>query len=187
MAVRTGTQYLIDKIDSYIPSEAVSFITDVEKQEILDRNRTRILKHLLEAEQTYTNNDFTYLYYRSDFNNLEGDTSGSAYFRMYDSGGTAIGTANFTGNYATGEFTFNTDQDNQARYVDVYTYDLFGALSEVWEVILANTSSLYDVQVEGRKFSRSQWFTHCQQMIDMYQKKSNQFGSFQIPITRGDF
>ena len=108
MTVRTGLQYLVDKIDSYISSEATSFISDDEKQDILNQNRKRILKHGLEAESTFVEGSHTYLYYHSYHQNLESALSGSAYFRMYDSGGTAIGTANFSADYATGDFTFST-------------------------------------------------------------------------------
>lgn len=187
MTVRTGLQYLIDKIDSYIPTEASSFISDDEKQLILDRNRFRIIQHLLNKEATFSNNDYVYLYYQSDFGNLEKIDSGSAYFRIYDIGGTIVGTANYSVDYATGYITFTTDQNEAEYYIDGYSYDIYAAMSEVWEVILANTSSLYDVQIEGRKFSRSQWFKHCESMIEMYKKKSQRFGSFQIPIYRGDF
>lgn len=186
MAVRTGLQYLVDKIDSYIPSEATTFISDDEKQEILDRNRSRVVNQQLDAEPTYSNNDYTYLYY-SGPPNLEKDTSGSAYFRMYDSGGTAIGTASFTPDYALSLFTFATDQDNAARYIDAYSYDIYAAMADIWEVILANTSALYDVQIEGRRYSRSQWFDHCQGMIKLYKSKSDKYGTFQVPVYRSDF
>ena len=187
MTVRTGLQYIVDKIDTYIPSEASSFISDDEKQEILDRNKTRVYYNALTSEPTYVNNDYVYLYYRSSFDYLEQDTSGTAYFRMYNSGGTAIGTADYSADYATGEFTFNSDTNNLPYYIDAYTYDLYAAMVEVWEVILANTSAMYDVQIEGRKYSRSQWFEHCNSMINLYKKKSLKFGNFQIPMYRGDF
>ena len=187
MTVRTGLQYLVDKIDSYIPTEATAFISDDEKQEILDRNRFRVLKHLLGKEATFSNSDYIYLYYQADFQNLEQIDSGSAYFRMYDIGGTAVGTANYSADYSNGLFTFATDQNESNYYIDCYSYDIYGTMVDVWEVILANTSGMYDVQVEGRRYSRSQWFDHCNQMIELYRAKSSKYGSFQIPMYRGDF
>jgi len=187
MAVRTGLQYIVDKIDSYIPTESVSFISDDEKQEILDRNRTRITKVLLEKEPTFSNEDYIYLYYNSPFTNLEKIDSGSAFFRLYDIGGTAVGTADYSADYVNSRFTFSTDQDAANYYIDAWSYDIYAALADVWEVILANTSSLYDVQIEGRRYSRSQWFTHCNSMINLYKNKSSKYGSFSIPMYRGDF
>lgn len=187
MAVRTGLQYLVDKIDSYIPTEAASFITDDEKQEILERNKVRVLKHLLRKEATFAENDYIYLYYYSDFSNLEKSSSGSAYFRLYDIGGTAVGTANYTADFANGQFTFATDQNEANYYIDCYSYDIYGAMAEIWEVIKGNTSGMYDVQIEGRRFNRSQWFAHCDSMIQMYKSKSPRLGSYTIPIFRGDF
>ena len=83
-----------------------------------------------------------------------------------------------------GVFRFNADQSGSARYLDGRSFDLNGASAEGWRDLAGLYSSHYDFQQEGRRFSRSQWFDHCQSMAMSFDSRGK---GIQVDIARGDF
>lgn len=156
--------------------------TDDRAQQILDNHRIDFYQQPLMATPQQVSGVAVYTVYTGPYNNLEGTASGTVAFRLYDSAGSVI-TSGYTADMQRGVFTFTANQAGSARYIDARSYDLNGAAAEGWRQRAAEQASGYDFRVEGRQFSRAQWFAHCRQMAAMY---SSQAHTATATIERGD-
>lgn len=102
--------------------------------------------------------------------NLEGTASGTVAFRLYDSLGTVI-TTGFTFDDQNARLYFTANQAGSARYLDGRSFDIFGAAADAWREAAGLQSEKYDFRVEGRAFTRSQWFEHCMSLAMYYESK----------------
>lgn len=191
MAVRDGMLDLIDHWRSMVddPDDGTVVFSDDRAQSILDAHRFDFYQEpLTVTPQQVASGSVAYHVYTSIHPNLEGTASGTVAFRLYNSLGTVI-TSGFTFDDQLGRFTFTANQAGTAYYLDGRSYDLNGAAAMGWRERAGKQAGGYDFRVEGRQYSRSQWFKHCMEMAQYYESlrsNVNRWGSIEGVIERGD-
>lgn len=171
MAARSGMSSLIAQFRSMVDDAGTASFTDDRAQEILDNNRLDLYQVPLVVTPLQAVGTVMYTVFESAYNNLEGTASGTVAFRLYDSLGSVI-TSGYTADMQRGRFTFTASQAGSARYIDCRSYDLNGAAADGWREKAAQQADGYDFRVEGRQFSRSQWFDHCIKLASYYARQA---------------
>lgn len=183
MAARSGMADIITEWRAIVGNVGTATLSDDRAQQILDNARYDFWQESLHVQPlTIASGSVVYKIYLSPHGNLEGTASGTVAYRLYDSNGTALTPDSL--DMQRGIFRFNADQVGSARYLDGRSFDLNGAAADGWRELSGLYSSYYDFTQEGRRFSRSQWFDHCQQMARAF---DGQKTARQIDIARGDF
>lgn len=189
MAARSGMTNLISRWRRLVDDTGTVAFSDDRAQEILDGERFDFYQEPLTVQaQQVAAGSVAYHVYTSIHHNLEGTASGTVAFRLYDSLGTVI-TSGYTFDDQLGRFVFTANQAGSARYLDGRSYDLNGAAAAGWRERAGMQADAYDFRVEGRQYSRSQWFKHCMDMAQYYESlRSNQaqWGSWAGVIERSD-
>lgn len=183
MAVRSGMTNLISRWRALVNDGSANAFDDERAQQILDARRFDFYQEPLTVQPVQVGSGTVqYRVYTSRYQNLEGTASGTDAFRLYDSLGSAVsGTATY--DLLLGRFTFTSDQRGSARYLDGRSFDLNGAAADAWRERAGQVSGNYDFRVEGRQFTRSQWFAHCMQMASHYDSRAE---VRQVDIVRND-
>lgn len=183
MAVRSGMTNLISRWRSMVNDGSADAFDDERAQQILDGHRYDFYQEPLSVHPVQVAaGSVQYRVYTSEYRNLEGTASGTDAFRLYDSLGSAV-TGTVTYDLLLGRFTFTSDQRGSARYLDARSFDLNGAAADAWRERAGQVSGNYDFRVEGRQFTRSQWFAHCMGMAAHYDSMA---AVKQVEIVRGD-
>lgn len=183
MAARSGMTSLIGQFRALVDDAGTATFTDDRAQEILDDHRIDFYQDsLVVTPQQVASGSVAYHVYTSAYRYIEGTASGTVAFRLYDSFGTVI-TSGYTEDMNRGRFVFTADQVGSARYVDGRSYDLYGAVAAGWRQRASAQADGYDFRVEGRQYSRSQWFKHCMDLAKFYESEAR---STQAVIERGD-
>lgn len=170
-AGRAGMSDLIARWRRMVDDQGTAVWTADEAQELLDTFRTDVYAHELTPASQHVSGTTVWKVYFSDFENLETAASGTAGFRLFDANGSAI-SSGFTPDYLRGIFTFASDQQGSARYVDARSYDLHAAAAAGWREWMASKASLYHFSADGASYDRQQWFAHCAQMAAYYDRLS---------------
>jgi len=168
MAARDGMTSLIAQFRNLVSDTGTVAFTDDRAQEILDAQRVSFYQQSLAVTaQQIAAGTVVYHTYAGPYRNLEGTASGTAAFRLFDSQGSVI-AGGYTLDAQNGRVTFTADQAGSARYLDGRSYDLYGAVADGWREKAGQQAGGYDFRVEGRAYSRSQWFKHCFDMAKQY-------------------
>lgn len=183
-----GIDDLLDMLDSMIDNlDNPGWLSIDSEIATLDRYRTDFYNVPLApiAQPGTAGNE--YYRYQSPYKALEGTAAGTAAFRLYDSGGT-VATTGFTVDSLSGLITFDADQEGATYYLDGRSFDLNTAAAECWRLRAASQAGGYDFRVEGRAYSRSQFFTHCRAMAEYYDGIAATSGraTSSVTIERGD-
>jgi len=164
---RAGMANILLRTRAMIDDAGTATWTNDNLQDELDQYKMRVWREPLSMERTGTGTaSYEYKVFHSRYGEFE--EGGTAYFQIEASNGSQRGTADYTANYISGIVTMTTDQAGSELYLSGWSYDLNSAASNLWRQKAGNVSSYYDVQADGHKLSRSQWFMHCTQMSDMY-------------------
>lgn len=106
----------------------VAYWTDDQIQAMLDRTQVRRyacdLVYLDDSETDYR------LPASSAWIERAGSASG---WQVYNSAGSAVGTADYSVNYDAGIITFPTAQNGAGYTLDFREYELYGVVADVWE------------------------------------------------------
>ena len=171
MAFRTGMADVETRLRRLVDDSGTAIWTQQQLQDILDEHKARVYREQLVSEQTLTSGT-TYEYKEYHSRHVNYEAGGTAYFQIEDGSGTQRGTADYTADYISGRVTMAADQEGTVLYLSGWSYDLDGAASDCWRERAARVSSYYDVQADGHRMSRSQWFAHCQETADMYAQRA---------------
>ena len=183
MTIRGGMIDLVTQFRLLVNDSAATSFTDDRVQQILDRHRSGFYREpLVVTAQQIGAGTVAYYVYQSSRRYLEGTASGTVYFRLYDSLGSVIASG-YALDADAGMVTFTADQAGSARYLDGRAFDLYAAAADGWREKAAAQASGYDFRVEGRQYSRSQWFKHCMEMAAHFDSMG---GFAQATIERGD-
>jgi len=161
---RTGNADLIARVRSLTSVGTAEYTNgtanmwDADQiEQVLDRHRMDITRERLIPDR---NNDaggaVSYTVFRSAFGNME---SGTALFiedGVGDDRTAGTATANYSGDYQRGTFTFGADQAGTALYITARSYDLYGAAAEVLESWAGSAARDFDFSTDSSSFSRSQ-------------------------------
>lgn len=150
----------------------VSYWTDDQIENVLDKYSMRIQRESLEAEGEWqTGGTVVYVNYRFKESFPEGLDSGTAVWLVQNGDGSAIGTANYTVNYEQRRISFTADQEGEARFLSYYAFDLYRAGAEIWEAKAGHVADRFDVETDNHNLKRSQ--LHAMYMLrakDMLKK-----------------
>jgi len=184
---RAGMTNLISRLRRMVNDANAEVWTDDQLQDTLDEWRFDILGERLQeypqVEKIDSATETHYHEFYSRWGNLEEATSGSAYWRLYDSYGESIGTANYIADYIRGRIRFLADQKGSPRYLDARSYDLARAAAMLWRERAGNVAEKYNVDLDGHRLSRAQWFDHCMKMAARFEAES---GPLQATLMRFD-
>ncbi len=181
MAARSGMSNLINHVRNLIDDGGSVVFTDDRIQDILDRNRVDFYQSQLYPIKQEVSGTIVYKVFKSDYTTLEGTVSGTEAFRLYDYQGDPA--SNYSIDTMRGVVTFASDQRGSARYLDGRSYDLNAAAADCWRERASKLVGGYDFKVEGRSYSRSQYFKHCADMVEYYSSMAN---PVTMTIERGD-
>lgn len=170
-AARAGMATLITRWRRMVDDQGTAVWSADEAQELLDTFRVDVYAHELTPAPQVVSGTTLYKVHLAAFENLETAASGTAGFRLYDANGSAI-SSGFTADYLRGVFTFAADQRGSVRYIDARSYDLHAAAAAGWREWMASKASLYRFSADGASYDRQQWFAHCAQMADYYDRLS---------------
>lgn len=183
MAARTGMSSLISQFRNLVADTGTVSFTDDRAQQILDNRRFDFYQQpLVVTAQQIALGTVVYHTYTAPYGNLEGTASGTAAFRLFDSLGSVIASG-YTLDAQNGVVVFTANQAGSARYLDGRSYDLYGAVADGWREQAGMKSGSFDFRVEGRAYSRSQWFKHCFEMARNYESMAH---PSQAVMERGD-
>lgn len=113
----------------------------------------------------------------------ESPLGGSTVFKITDSGGSAIATANFTVDLYNNLVHFTANQGASARYYTGYSYDMLRAAIEIWGQKASHAFKAIDFSADGQRFTRSAIHKHCIQMQNNFIDRQ---GIKAIKLTRTD-
>lgn len=136
-----------------------AYWTDDQLQVYLDRYRTEWRYVRLNSQADYEAGDYTYTAYH--FPMWASHIEESDGFRITQSDGTTIASANYSVNFEAGVVTFTTDQDNAERLADFRAYDLNRAAADIWEAKAAHVAERVDFRTDNHQLSASQYYDHC--------------------------
>lgn len=96
-----------------------------------------------------------YLTYYAPKGYLEEATGGTAVWRVVDSLGSVVGTANYSVEYVPGIIRFNTNTAGTSYYLWARSYNLDAAAALVWRTKAAHVASAYNFASDNQKFDRA--------------------------------
>lgn len=166
MAARDGMAELITELRSMCDAGTADYTiaatgtavywSDDHLQAALDRHRKDFLAGLnYRVEQSGGSIIYQDAYYMPQY--VERAVSGSEAWRVEDSEGTAIGTADYTVNYDARHIRFDTDQMGTAYYLRGREYDLPRTAAYIWRQKAAHVSArAFDIRTDNHDLKRSQ-------------------------------
>lgn len=147
----------------------VTYWLGEQLQDVLDRNRTDIVREPLRAEPEYVGaSDQEYHNYYSIHRNLEEAPSGTPVWDVEDGTGATLGTANYSVNYEAGHIRVTAETLGTPFYLTARTYNMNRAAADVWEMKASHAAKGYDFTADGATFHRSQVYDHCMKMAQHY-------------------
>lgn len=186
---RTGMSSLIDRLRGLTNAGTaqytvgtLSYWVDNDLQDVLDRHATWVVEEDLTWVPQNIGGTTNYLTAISRYRDFETADSGTAYWQVRRTDGTAEGTANYTADYVNGRVTWSTNQGGTAYMIAAaYSYDLYAAAVDVLQHKLAYIDLWYDFGADNQTFSRSQVQKSLQDLIATYKKQvgsnlPNKFG-----------
>jgi len=147
----------------------VSYWTDDQLQTILDRNRLTVVREeLVDIAKYSTSGVLEYKEFYSQYGNYEQTTGGTAVFVIDDGTGNAIGTSEWTMDYANGVVTFASDQAGSVRYLNGYSYDIYTAAADVWRMKSGHHAGAVNFKTDNMSVNRGDLIKNDLQMANYY-------------------
>jgi hypothetical protein len=138
-------------------------------QRVLDRHVTDIIDYPLTAVGNMsTGGTIIYTEYRMPFANLEKTDGGTAIFYLAATGGSIIGTANYSVDYLNGDVDFVANTRGSTVYMTAHTYNLNAAAADIWGSKAANVAKAFDFSTDNHSVKRSQMMKQYMDMKAMY-------------------
>ena len=153
----------------------VSYWSDDQVQEELDKFRQTRYREPLQVESDYTDGTVTYQdYYWHKAEVEEYDASNAEIFHLEDSLGSVVGTADYTVNYEARHIRFDADTAGSAYYLTYRYYDINRVASRIWKKKAGHVANRFDIKSDNHDLKASQLVTH-------YLKMSKTFASAASP------
>jgi hypothetical protein len=180
MPVRDGMDSLIERLRGLTVAGTADYTlgdvvywTDEQLQDALDDQRRDVVREPLRVVGEMTSGGslvYHDYYWRSD--DVEGAASGTEAWKVQDSTGATIGTANYTINPRAKHIRFTADTRGTAYVLSYRTYDLYRAAAEVWEEKAGHAHARFDLKTDNHDMKRSQIFTHCMQQAQTMRRRA---------------
>lgn len=179
--VRAGMTELIASLRGMTDAAAdeytvagITYWSDGQLQDILDRCRHDYYNHSLAPAVEYMGGDIVYQsFYWHEGQHVERLDSGGAAWLLQDGNGVAAGTADYTPYYDAGYVRFATNQAGASWALTYRAYDMNRAASLVWERKAAHVASRFDLSTDNHNLHRSQLRQGYLQMAAHYRNQSS--------------
>lgn len=173
---------------------SVQYWTDDQLQRVLDRYYTLVNELPLAPVPERVGSEFVYKdYSAAPYQNFEEADSGTTRWRIYNSSGTEISSANYAVEYINGLIRFTTDQDGEVYFLRGYSYDLFRAAAYVWRQkaghvsqIAATTGSIVEWESDNHRVKRNAVSSLSQAYLDRAKEFERMSPARSITKVRGD-
>ena len=190
MAARAGMSDLISRLRGLTQTSindytvgAITWWSDNQLQDILDKHRNDVYNALLTPLEEYQGGTPVYLNYYSGYANLEATTGGTAVFYITDGVGAAVGTALYTPDYNRGAVTFASDTGGSAYYLYGRSYNLNAAAADVWRHKAGQYAMAVNFSTDNHRIDRGEIIKNCLSMANFY---GQQAGATSVTILRND-
>lgn len=178
MVARTGMGTAINRLRRMTESgtadysvAGLTFWGDDDLEAALDRHLHRANHEALRAEPEWESGSMVYRNYWLPDYEFERNTGGDSVFRITDSNGSAIGTANYSVNYEQRRVAFVADQGAEIRYLSANGYDMHAAAAEVWDDKASHYQASFDFATDNHEMKRSQLIQQAQAMATLHRRK----------------
>lgn len=164
-----------------------AYWSDDHLQEELDRQRTLFNHVPLYAVPMEIPSDvlyFQYLIPSFTGRSFEEASGGTTVWRIYDSTGATIGTADYTVDYGAGAVYFTADTGGEARYLDCRTYNVNRAAANVWYWKAAHVADQVNWQTDNHKVEASQRSGHYLKMAESFERTAGNL--YAVTLKRDD-
>lgn len=163
MTLRAGMRELVTQVRQLSSAELDEFTlagqtywSDDHLQSELDKHRADVTREKL-AIRSYDNaGTVEYYDYYFVLGNPEHAEGGTAVWRVENSAGSTIGTADYTVNYDAKHIRFTANTQGSAYYLSYRAYDVNRAAAGVWRKKAANVANRFDVSTDNHDLKRSQ-------------------------------
>lgn len=144
----------------------VTYWSDNQIQERLDRTQVTHKRVSLHAEPSYIDGAYDYREYHlpEQFEWVERNETDSGW-ALRDGDGVSVGTADYSVNYDARVITFDADTDNEIYYLDARTYDVYSAIADVWQAKVGFYESSVDWSSDNHRVSNNQKWEHAKAMV----------------------
>lgn len=192
LAVRQGMADLIQQLRQMTNAgmadytiAGVSYWSDLQLQDILDRNVVRLNFVPLDVYPRLAGSGLTEWHeYRCKYNFFEQPGyGGTTIFMIQNTIGSVQLTSTYAADYQNGVFEFVANQMGTVMCVSGYSYDPNGAAAEIWGQKAAQYGMAYDFKTDNQQFSRSQVIDQALKMAQYY---GNQARLNSVSIGRSD-
>jgi hypothetical protein len=163
MAARSGMTTLITDLrgmadvgTAEFSAGGVTWFTDDQLEDVLDRHAHHYTRHRLEALPENIGGTTVYYRYGLPTPSLEGTASGTAVWRLENSAGSAFSAAAFSIDHNLQIITMAANQAGSALYLTARGYGLNAAAADVWGRKAAFYANRYDVKTDNHDLKRSQ-------------------------------
>lgn len=133
--------------------------TDDELQTHLDSHATLVYGRSLAYQAQSVDGTTVYQIAPLGLRDVEGTASGTAYWRLTDSAGSAV--TGYTLDGQNGRLDFDANTQGSALYWTGRSYDLWGAAADVWEHKAGGLADWYSFASGGERYERQQAYDHC--------------------------
>lgn len=163
MTLRAGMRELVTQVRQLSSAELDEFTlagqtywSDDHLQSELDKNRADVTREKLSIRSYDNAGTVEYYDYYFVLGNPERAESGTAVWRVENSAGSTIGTADYTVNYDAKHIRFTANTQGSVYYLSYRAYDVNRAAAGVWRKKAANVSSRFDIKTDNHDLKRSQ-------------------------------
>lgn len=163
----------------------VTFFSDDQVQDVLDRNRRDLWNaQLTPVSRPIGGGSVGYFDYAlPSYGDMEATSGGTSVFVVRDGIGTVQGTALWSADYQRGIVTFADNQAGSARYLDARTYDIHAAAADLLESWAAAMALQFDFTTDDQTFKRSQKHAALLKQAGMFRAMA---GPQVAPLVRND-
>jgi hypothetical protein len=178
MAVRAGMSDLILRLRQSCEAGSADYTlgsttywSDQHIQDKLDEHRARLIDVLLVERPQYVSGENVYTRYEfppSAWKAIENPDAATDNFRVHDSTGADVPSADFTFDARDLSITFDADTEGETYYFDGYAYDLQTAAMEIWLAKAAHIHTAINFSADGHRFDREALYKHCIEMAKAY-------------------
>lgn len=180
MIVRQGMTDLIQLLRQWGQAGVSEFTigsdtywTNKHLESVLDRNRTDIYRERLTVEPIYSGGSLIYQDYYFARGHVEQLTDGSQIFRLENSAGSIVGTADYTVEYEARHIQFDSNTENTVYYLSYRSYNVEMAAADVWQQKAASISeSAYEISTDNHTIKRKEKLASYLQMASLWRNKA---------------
>lgn len=168
MTIRYGMAYLTGKLTNLV--EAGEEFTPEDLQDALDATKTEYRNIGLTPTPTYTIGNVLFLDYdlpsfMGQWFELPQDNTVNTAFRLTDNTYApvlfGVGATNATFDYNLRRISFNESTVGAYYYLTAYSYDLYGAAADIWEIKLSRRTPYVNIKIDNHQFGLSDEYQHC--------------------------